>query len=87
MRIFMIIKKKQTFDSSDLGCCAALITANFELLDIDNTNSKKVVFVFDNSIEINKASEEYWSDNLQVSARRYFENIKMLKSRIYEGRR
>lgn len=82
----MIIKKNKTFDSSDLGCCAALITAGYELQNIDNTNIRKVVFIFDYSKAIAEAAEKFWSDNLMVSARRYFENIKMLKSRIYGSR-
>ncbi len=71
------------YKSSDLGCSAALITAGFELMTIEKNDPKRVIFVFDISKEIQLSAEDYLSDRLQVSARRYFENLRVLKSRIY----
>ncbi len=67
----------------DLGCSAALLTAGFELLSLNKDNPHKSLFVFARSNELDKAVEDYWSSKLKVKARQYFENIKMLKNRIY----
>ncbi|MCX6810072.1 MAG: DUF5659 domain-containing protein [Candidatus Berkelbacteria bacterium] len=78
-----ITNKQNYYKSSDLGCCAALVTAGFELKMIDKANPKRVVFIFDMSEGIQLSTEDYLSDRLEVSARRYFENLRVLKSRIY----
>lgn len=71
--------------TSDLGCCSALITLGFHLADLDKTNPRRVVFLFQNSEGLGKAINDYWSDLLAVNARSYFDNIKMIKNRIYNG--
>lgn len=67
----------------DLGCSAALLTTGFELLSLNKDNPHKSLFVFKRTESIDEAVELYWSNKLPVMARGYFENIKMLKNRIY----
>lgn len=67
----------------DLGAAASLVTAGFELIELDKTNPRKVQFIFSRAIGIEKLVDEYWADKLEVKARSYFDNIKMIKSRIY----
>ena len=67
----------------DLGCSAALLTAGFELLSLNKDNPHKSLFVFKKVENIDEAVEGYWSGKLVVAARSYFDNIKMLKNRIY----
>lgn len=71
------------FATYDLGCSSALITAGFELLTLDKANPKKVQFVFRREVGIEKVVEDYWADKLEVKARAFFDNVKMLKNRIY----
>lgn len=71
--------------SNDLGCCAALVTAGFTLIDLDRSNPRRVGFVFALKDGIELAVDDYWNDRLVVSARAYFDNTKMLKNRIYGG--
>lgn len=73
------------FQSYDLGCCAALISKDFELVDLDKSNQNKVLFVFNQSQELDEAVNDYWVGKLYVSARLMFETIKMLKNRIYSN--
>lgn len=70
----------QTFD---LGAAASLVTAGFELVSLDKTNPKKVQFVFRRILGIEKVVDEYWADKLEIKARSFFDNVKMLKNRIY----
>lgn len=73
----------ELFATYDLGCSAALLTTGFELNGLDKTNPRKVQFVFNRAADIEKSVNDYWADKLNVAARSYFDNIKMLKNRIY----
>lgn len=82
----MIIKlqtESDQFATFDLGCSSALISAGFELVSLDKTNPRKVQFIFLREVGIEKVVDEYWADRLEVKARAFFDNIKMLKNRIY----
>lgn len=69
--------------SFDLGLATALVTAGFELISLDKTNPRKVQFIFRREIGIKKVVDDYWADHLEIKARAFFDNIKMLKNRIY----
>lgn len=81
----MIRLLEKIFQTFDLGLAAALISVGFQLLDLNKSNPRKVQFLFKASNELQEAIEDYWSDNLKVNARTYFENLKMLKNRIYSN--
>lgn len=80
----MRLNENKNYLLSDIGCTSALVTAGFQLKNIDKSNRKKAVFIFELSKELTVAVQDYWVDNLQVSARRFHENMKMIKSRLYE---
>lgn len=71
------------FYTFDLGCSAALISADFELVSLDKVNPRKVQFIFRRAIGIEKVVDDYWADRLEIKARAFFDNVKMLKNRIY----
>lgn len=74
---------EEVFSLSDLGSTAALVTAGFQLKSLERNALGKVRFLFSETPEIQNALECYWANHLPVDARQLFENIKMLKSRIY----
>ena len=71
------------FHTFDLGCSAALISAGFELVSLDKANPRKVQFIFRREVGIEKVVDDYWADRLEIKARAFFDNVKMLKNRIY----
>lgn len=71
------------FYTYDLGCSAALISAGFSLVSLDKANPRKVQFIFRREVGIEKVVDDYWADRLKVKARTFFDNVKMLKNRIY----
>lgn len=71
------------FYTFDLGCSAALISAGFQLEALDKANPKKVQFIFKRESGIDRTVNDYWADELLVNARSLFDNVKMLKNRIY----
>ncbi|OGZ78706.1 MAG: hypothetical protein A2528_03375 [Candidatus Staskawiczbacteria bacterium RIFOXYD2_FULL_37_9] len=69
----------------DLGVSASLITAGFELFSLDRTNPRKIKFSFYLGAGIEKVVNDYWANKLEIKARAFFDNIKMLKNRIYSN--
>lgn len=69
--------------SFDLGISAALISAGFKLVALDKQNPRKVQFVFARDEGIDGVIDDYWADRLEIKARTYFENVKMIKNRLY----
>ena len=67
----------------DLGCSSALVSSGFELVSLDKSNPKKVQFIFRREAGIEKVVDEYWADRVEIKARSFFDNTKMLKNRIY----
>lgn len=67
----------------DLGCSAALVSSGFELVSLEKSNPRKVQFIFKRKLGIEKVVDEYWADHLEVKARTFFDNTKMIKNRIY----
>ena len=68
---------------SDLGCAAALVTADFALLTLDRANPRKVRFIFRREAGIEKVADDFWSDRLEQKSRSFWDNIKNLKNRLY----
>jgi hypothetical protein len=67
----------------DLGCSSALISTGFRLVSLEKSNPHKIQFIFLKENKIEKVVEDYWADKLEVRARTFFDNTKMLKNRIY----
>jgi len=73
----------QYLHTFDLGAAASLATAGFKLVSLEKSNPQKVQLVFRRDVGIEKVVDDYWADRLEVKARTFFDNIKMLKNRIY----
>ena len=78
--------KELTVRVRDLGLAASLVSCDFEILQTSWDTSGRAYFIFKQSEELNGVVKHYWSDTLNVKARRLIENSKMLKSMIYAER-
>ncbi len=68
----------------DLNCSAALLCAGFELLTVDKgADARKSLFVFKKQDGLEETVDLYWSDRLEVKARKFADSIKALKNRLY----
>ncbi|NMB91233.1 hypothetical protein GYA37_00085 [candidate division WWE3 bacterium] len=74
---------KNLYKCADL-CLAGVLTLWFPVVNLDNTIPQKVLFCFEDSSELRNILKMFWSDNLQVEPKSYFQSIKLLKSRIYQ---
>ena len=73
------------FSTTDLGIAAALLTENFELLNLDKSDPRKVRFVFRRDDGIIKVADDFWSNRLEQKVRSFWENVKVLKNRLYSN--
>ena len=73
------------FCTYDLGLATGLLSAGFEISAMDRVEAKRFQFKFVDSPELTEAIDDYFSDKLDVSARQMYDNLKMLKNRIYNN--
>lgn len=71
------------FECRDLGLAAALVTASYPIDHLDRHDSSKVKFVFSRDDGMDDVIQLYWANELKLSLLAYFNNLKMLKNRIY----
>ena len=76
---------ENTFATTDLGIAAALLTADFELLNLDKSDPHKVKFVFSRGDGITKVADDFWSNRLEQKVRSFWDNVKVLKNRLYSN--
>jgi hypothetical protein len=72
----------ELFKTPDLAL-AAFLSLNFQLEDIDKSNSRRALFYFQRSNELDEAIGMFWSGKGLVDAKQYFSELRVLKSRLY----
>lgn len=71
------------YETSDLGLATALVAAGYAIIDVEKSNPRRAVFLFENNPLLENAVNQYWQGKLMISAQHYFETIKRVKSRLY----
>jgi Domain of unknown function (DUF5659) len=79
--------KEEVFTTYDLGLVTALITVGYKLKVFDRSNGRRVLFVLEHRKGIEIASNRFFSDELKVKARSYFDNLKAIKTKLYSDER
>lgn len=75
---------QNNFTTFDIFLTSALITAGYELLDMNlKPEHTKAQFVIRTDEGLENSIEEFWNGTLTLNARRLFENLRMLKNRLY----
>lgn len=67
---------------TDLGLATA-ISLFFPIEQIDRTNPRRAVFSFDSSKELEQLISKYYSNELEYSLAQYFQQLSIVKSRLY----
>lgn len=67
----------------DLGLAAALVSHGHEIRGTNRDTSGRAYFIFVQTTGLSRDINAYWANSLNVKARTFFDNTKMLKSRIY----
>ena len=71
---------QNNFYTFDLGLATVLVTMDYELLELDRSNPKKVRFEFKREKNIEQVMADYFDDKIKLPAQTLFNNQKNLKS-------
>lgn len=70
------------YSTSDLAL-AASISLFSPVEKIDSSDSKRIIFIFKQSQELDQLVDMYWRGEMKVDPQQYFNQLKVIKSRIY----
>lgn len=84
MKMSKKIADQQFYKTSDLGLTTTL-SLYFPVITIDRSNPRKVLFVFDQTDELNDFINKYWRNEVVVEPQTFTNQIKNIKTRIYSG--
>lgn len=76
---------KDFFSTFDLALATA-VSIHFPISSIDRTlDSRKALFVFRRSSKLDQIVDRYWQRGLLIEPRQYFDQLKVLKERLYSS--
>lgn len=75
---------QEFFRTADLALCGALCVLGFVVEEVDRVDTRRSVFIFRSSDELREVVSGYWRGELRVEPQAYFNQLKVLKARIYE---
>lgn len=82
-KVLSLDDSSAVFTTYDLGVSTALLCAGFELVSLDKDNPRKALFVFKRKANIEHIANRYFTDQLEVKARSFFDHLKALKNKLY----
>ncbi len=69
--------------TEDFGQAVALVCKGYELFYMRVKRDKRVLFTFTPGAQLHQTAEDYWNGKLLVDAKRYWNESKNLKTRMY----
>lgn len=69
---------------SDLGL-AVVLSMKCNLKYIDKSNPRRMIFVFENSSELEEVLDRYWKHQIEVEPVDFLARLKSMKTRMYEN--
>jgi len=70
------------YRTTDLALAAA-VSMFVPIEDINRQNPRRVEFIFERNSKLEKLLKRYWNNQLEVEPKKYFNQLKILKSRLY----
>ena len=80
-----VLKQNDFYNTSDLAL-ATMISLYYLLEAINRQNPNKAEFVFKRDESLDKLIESYWRGELTVEPQTYFNQLKIIKARLYGDR-
>lgn len=75
---------KNIYSTSDLAL-AVTLSLFYQIHSMDSSNPKRIMFIFLKDRNFDLYLERYWKGELKVDPQKYFQHLKLLKNRIYNG--
>jgi len=79
------LKLKDYYSTSDLAL-ATTLSLFYSLETIDRTNPHKAQFLFKRDENLDQLIESFWKNKLKVDPLTFFNQLKIIKSRLYAER-
>ena len=76
--------KSDSFRTADLSLVAALCVSGFVVEEMERVSPTRSVFIFQSSAELHETEKRYWRGDLRIEPQAFFNQLKILKARIYE---
>lgn len=67
----------------ELSLAAALLTLGF-VPSIQKSNNRKYIFSFQKTSELEKAIDTYWSNQMLLNPKHYWNSVRELKARMQD---
>ena len=77
-----IMQEREFYKTADLSLAAVLVFS-FPIEALDRTNPRKAYFVFRRDVGLDELVEQFWRGELKVEPRSYFDQLKIIKGRLY----
>lgn len=77
-----ILEQKDFYKTQDLALATA-ISLFYPIDAIDKQNPNKAYFLFKRDENLDELIEKYWREELKVSPQQYFNQLRIIKARIY----
>lgn len=74
------------YSTSDLAL-ATTLSLFYPVDTIDRQNPHKALFLFKKDSDLDQLVEAYWKGEVKVNPATYFQQLKIIKARLYEERR
>lgn len=76
-------KSSASFQTTDLSL-VAVISLWLPIEEIDRTNPRKAIFLFNKCRRLDELVNSFWRKELKVEPQAYFSQLKAIKARLYE---
>ena len=77
------INDNNFYRTSDLALATAL-SLWMPIQDIDKENPRKAQFLFEQNEKLDELIKKYWQGKLKVEPQAYFNQLRIIKARLYE---
>lgn len=74
---------QRVYKTADFQIAIFLLANDFNLLEVDRSNSPKAFFIFEDKPERQILMEKFWADEPVVGCKKLFQAQRELKQRLY----
>lgn len=78
-----LLNQKNFYRTSDMAL-ATTLSLFYPIENIDRSNPNRVSFLFKLDSQLNSFLKKYWQRKIKVDPQQYFQQLKIIKSRLYE---
>lgn len=75
-------KNENYYRTSDMAL-ATVLSLTHVIEDVDRRDPRRATFKFRHTADLNKVVDMYWKHELRIDPLQFFNQLKLLKSRLY----